>query len=86
MQKVMLWATVLLMLFTIGEARAQGRTGFAVNVGVGLSQVKDRDGGESFNANDFGIILGAEYRFNEYFALGRGTFQLGSPEDDFKGL
>lgn len=57
-----------------------------MNVGVGVSQVKDRDGDESFNANDIGFILGGEYRFNDHFALGLNTFGLGSPEDEFNSV
>jgi len=76
----------LLLSFVTGVAQAQVKKGFAVNVGLGVSQVKDRDGTESFNANDIGYILGAEYRFNDNFALGLNTFGLGSPEDDFNSV
>lgn len=79
-------ALVLLLIFTVDAVQARDKAGFAVNVGVGVSQVKDRDGTESFNANDFGYILGAEYRFNDHFALGLNTFGLGSPEDDFNSV
>ena len=64
-------STFVAMLFVFsGIANAQDKSGFGVNIGVGISQVKDRDGSESFNANDFGYIMGGEYRFNENFALG----------------
>jgi len=67
-------------------AYAQDNKGFAVNLGIGVSQVKDRDGTESFNANDLGYILGVEYRFNDHFALGFNTFGLGNPDDEFNGV
>lgn len=75
-----------LLLLAGGIAEAQDKSGFGVNVGVGISQVKDRDGNESFNANDFGYILGGEYRFNDNFAIGLNTFGLGSPEDEFNAV
>lgn len=76
----------LLMALAASAADAQDKKGFAVNVGLGVSQVKDRDGAESFNANDFGFILGGEYRFNDHFALGLNTFNLGNPEDEFNSV
>ena len=78
---------VLIALLSVAPtAYAQDRAGWAVNLGFGVSQVKDRDGTESFNANDFGFILGGEYRFNDHFALGLNTFNLGSPEDEFNSV
>ena len=65
--------TVLILIIDCGHrvgATRRSRSGFAVNVGVGVSQVKDRDGTESFNANAFGFILGGEYRFNDHFRAG----------------
>ncbi|MGI9234548.1 MAG: outer membrane beta-barrel protein [Woeseiaceae bacterium] len=76
----------LTLLFVAESASAQGKAGWAVNLGVGVSQVKDRDGTESFNANDLGFIVGGEYRFNNHFALGLNAFSLGSPEDDFNSV
>lgn len=80
-------STFVAMMFVFsGIANAQDKSGFGVNIGVGISQVKDRDGSESFNANDFGYIMGGEYRFNENFALGLNVFGLGSPEDEFNSV
>lgn len=80
-------ATLVAMLFLAsGIAEAQDKSGFGVNVGVGISQVKDRDGSESFNANDFGYMMGGEYRFNENFAIGFNVFGLGNPEDEFNSV
>ncbi len=78
--------TALYLILAAGGAEAQVKTGFAAGVGVGLSQVRDRDGLESFNANDIGYMLGAEYRFNNHFALGLNTFSLGGPEDEFNSV
>lgn len=83
---VFMVALGLLLSCVSGVAEAQVKKGFAVNVGLGVSQVRDRDGAESFNASDIGYILGAEYRFNENFALGLNTFGLGSPEDEFNAV
>ena len=84
--QVCMAAIALVLMISGGAALGQDNKGFAVNVGVGVSQVKDRDGAETFNANDFGYVLGVEYRFNDHFALGMNTFGLGSPEDDFNAV
>ncbi len=81
----------LLLLFVVAlvaaqTASAEEKRGFAVNAGIGVSQVKDRDGSDSFNANAFGYQLGVEYRFTRHFALGLNTFGLGTAEDDFNSV
>jgi hypothetical protein len=80
-----------LIVFTVlgfgaQAAEAQDKSGFAMNVGIGISQIKDRDGTESFNASAFGYIIGGEYRFNDHFALGFNTFGLGTADDDFNSV
>jgi hypothetical protein len=67
-------------------AAAQDKRGFAVNAGVGMSQIKDKDGADKFDGNAFGYTLGGEFRFNENFALGFGVFSLGTADDDFNGV
>ncbi|MGB5255684.1 MAG: outer membrane beta-barrel protein [Woeseiaceae bacterium] len=88
MKSIRMWMAVVVAMLCLvnGIAEAQDKSGFGVNVGVGISQVKDRDGSESFNANDIGYIMGGEYRFNENFAIGFNVFGLGSPEDEFNSV
>lgn len=77
---------VLLSSCFFTAARAQDKAGFALSGGIGISQIKDRDGTEEFDGNAFGLILGAEYRFNDYFALGLNGFGLGTAEDEFNSV
>lgn len=88
MTSIQTWAIAMLpaLVLATGATNAEDKTGFAVQVGVGVSQVKDRDGNESFNASDFGYIMGGEYRFNKNFALGLNVFGLGNPEDEFNSV
>lgn len=65
---------------------AQDRGGFAVNGGIGSSNVRDKDATESFQGSAFAWNLGVEYRFNRTFALGFGTFNLGKPTDTLSGV
>lgn len=67
------------------DARADDKRGFAVNVGVGVSEISDKDGADKFKGNGFGYSIGAEYRFNRNFALGAGIFSLGTADDEFAG-
>lgn len=77
---------VVVVGLTMQAANAQNKSGFALNAGIGISQIKDRDGTESFNANAFGYIMGGEYRFNDHIALGLNVFGLGTAEDDFNSV
>lgn len=67
-------------------AAAQEKKGFAVNAGIGVSQVRDRDGSDTFNGNALAYQPGAEYRFTDHFALGLTTFGLGTAKEDFKAV
>ena len=75
----------LLLLLSAGDAFADDDQGFAVNFGVGVSQIKDTDGTEKFDGNAFGYSIGGEYRFGTNFALGSSIFGLGTADDDFNG-
>jgi len=78
--------TALVMLIVSADAVAQNsKRGFAVNLGIGVSQIKDTDGTDKFDGNAFGYNLGAEYRFTPNFALGGNTWGLGTADDDFNG-
>lgn len=77
---------LLLSCCFTASANAQGKAGWAVSGGIGVSQIKDRDGTEKFDANAIGLILGGEYRFNEHFALGLNGFGLGTAEDMFNAV
>jgi len=82
-------AVVLLSLvlsLAAEKAAAQDKRGFAVNVGIGISQIKDKDGADTFDGNAFGYTIGGEFRFNENFALGGGVFGLGTADDEFDGV
>lgn len=79
-------AIVLFLLsVSAGTAAADDDRGFAVNVGVGVSKIKDTDGTEKFDGNAFGYSIGVEYRFGENFALGSSILGLGTADDDFNG-
>ncbi len=73
------------LLFSAGEAKADDKRGFAVNFGVGASEIRDKDGDEKFRGNAFGYSIGGEYRFGTNFAVGTGIFGLGSADDEFNG-
>lgn len=73
------------MLFAASESVADEKRGFAVNFGVGASQIMDKDGTEEFKGDAFGYSIGGEYRMGRNFAFGAGVFGLGSADDDFNG-
>jgi len=72
-------------MFAAGESVADEKRGFAVNFGIGVSQVMDKDGTEEFKGNALGYSIGGEYRIGRNFAFGAGVFGLGAPDDDFNG-
>ncbi len=77
---------VMLLLFPqSGLAQSTDKTGFAVSGGVGMSVIRDEDGAETFDDNQFGYQLAIEYRFVPQFALGVSVFTLGTGEDTFNG-
>lgn len=49
---------LLVLSLAAEKAAAQDKRGFAVNVGIGISQIKDKDGADKFDGNAFGY-----YRF-----------------------
>ena len=78
---------ILLVSCCFGTAaHAQSKVGWAISGGIGVSQIKDRDGTEKFDANAVGLMLGGEYRFNDHFALGVNGFGLGTAEDTFNSV
>ena len=74
------------VLFLSTISLAQDRSGFAVNGGIGTSRVEDKDTADTFNGSAFAWNLGVEYRFNQAFALGLATFNLGNPSDTLSGV
>lgn len=80
-------SVMVFLIFSLaaGEAVAQGKRGFAVNFGVGVSQIKDTDGTEKFDGNAFGYAIGGEFRFSDNFAIGSSVFGLGTADDNFNG-
>lgn len=74
------------LLLIAGNADAQEKRGFAVNFGVGASQIKDRDGDDRFDGNAFGYTIGGEYRFSKNFAVASSVFGLGTADDEFNSV
>jgi len=72
-------------LLSAEELKADDKRGFAVNFGIGISEISDEDGDDTFNGSAFAYSFGVEYRFNQNFALGAGIFSLGTADDDFGG-
>lgn len=81
---VLVIALLLMLLAT--TSRADDESGWAFNVGIGASLIKDRDGNESFQGNGFGYNLGTEYRFGPRWALGIDFFSLGSGSDTINSV
>ena len=67
-------------------AHAQDKIGWGVSATLGASQIKDKDGSETFKGNGFGLSAEVEYRFTPNFALGFGGFSLGRADDTFNGV
>lgn len=78
----------VLTLFTIVALPAHGdeKTGWGISGGLGVSTVKDVDGSERFDGNDFAISIEGEYRFTPYIAMGFSMFSLGQPNDNFNAV
>lgn len=75
-----------MIFFLVPVANAGDRTGWAMSGGVGPTYLRDKDGDETFKGNDWGFILGVEYRFIPSFALGINIFNLGTANDTFGGV
>ena len=73
-------------VFFAGESVADEKRGFSVNFGIGLSQIRDKDGDDRFKGDALGYSIGGEYRIGRNFALGAGVFGLGTAEDEFDGV
>lgn len=78
-------ATVLLLGATL-PAEAQDRSGWGLSASLGISQIEDVDGSDTFRGNGVGLSAEFEYRFTPYFALGFGGFSLGRADDTFGGV
>jgi hypothetical protein len=76
----------LLLLVAAPPVEAQDKTGWGVSATVGGSQIRDKDGPDTFSGNAVGFTAEFEYRFTPYFALGFGGFSLGRTNDDFGGV
>lgn len=76
-----LLAVALVSFIAMLPVNAQERTGFEIHGGIGASQIKDRDGSDTFDGSGFGYTFGIEYRFVPRFALGVDLFSLGSAND-----
>lgn len=77
---------LVILLFSAGESVADEKRGFAVNFGVGISQIMDKDGDDKFKGNALGYSIGGEYRIGRNFAFGAGVFGLGTADDEFDGV
>jgi len=80
---------IAVFLSAMGEApvaSAQSRTGFAAHAGLGASVIRDEDGDETFRGDDFGYLIGVEYRFTRSFALGVDIFDLGRADDTINSV
>lgn len=64
-------------------AVADDKVGWGLSGTLGASQIKDKDGADTFQGNGVGLSAEVEYRFTPNFALGFGGFSLGSAEDTF---
>jgi hypothetical protein len=64
-------------------SHADEKKGWALSVGIGPSQIRDRDGADSFDASGFGFTWGPEYRFSKRWALGVDFYSLGSGTDNY---
>jgi len=85
-QKTSLTMLSLCFVFAAASVDAQDRTGFAISAGVGATQIRDRDGTDTFDGNAFGFSLDVEYRFTDHLALGAGVFSLGTADDNFDAV
>ncbi|MDH3619433.1 MAG: porin family protein [Gammaproteobacteria bacterium] len=86
MNRMTLVSGACFLLLLAGTADAEDKRGFAVNFGVGASQIMDKDGDDKFEGNAFGYTIGGEYRFGANFALAGSVFGLGSADDEFNGV
>lgn len=81
-------ASVVVVFLTLSAAAAHAdeKSGWSMNVGIGASLIKDRDGNETFEDNGFGYSWGAEYRFSSRWAFGVDLYSLGSGSDTFNSV
>lgn len=77
---------LLFLVAAPSTVAAQDRTGWGLSATIGGSQLKDKDGSETFIGNGLGLTVEFEYRFTQYFALGFGGFSLGRADDNFGGV
>ena len=84
--RILTTAVLLLTTAAAPIANAQSRTGFAVHAGLGASVIRDEDGDETFRGDDFGYLIGVEYRFTPGFALGLDVFDLGRADDTINSV
>ena len=77
---------VSFVIFFSSFANTTFARGWAVNFGVGVSQIRDRDDEGTFEGNSFAYMVNGEFRFSENFALGAGFISLGDDDDVVAGI
>lgn len=77
-------AVIVPLISTV--VRADDDTGWAVSFGIGSASIRDKDGDDTFRANEFVYNWGPEYRYSQRWALGVDFFGIGSGTDDFNGV
>ena len=84
--RIAVWTLLILSSGWLAHpAHAQDKTGWGVSATFGSSQIKDKDGNDTFQGNGFGHAAEIEYRITPNFALGFGGFSLGRADDMFQG-
>lgn len=79
--------TLLIVLsLSATPTQADEKSGWAMNVGIGASLIRDRDGDDTFEGNGFGYTWGIEYRFSQRWAAGVDFFSLGNATDTFDSV
>ncbi len=83
--RVLTWTIITVPLLGLNiPAHAEDKTGWGLSATIGTSQIKDKDGAETFKGSGFGRSAEVEYRFTPNVALGFGYFSLGRADDTFK--
>ena len=80
---------IMIAAFLLGlniPVHAEDKTGWGLSATIGTSQIKDKDGAETFKGNSFGLSAEVEYRFTPNLALGFGGFSLGRADDTFNAV
>lgn len=87
LKSVFVWPlTFLLLLGSSNPTYAADKQGWGVSATIGISQIKDQDGTETFRGNSLGFSAEVEYRFTPNIALGIGGFSLGRASDTINAV